>query len=78
VGTGSYCFSGLAFTHKSGVVTSDNFAVDADRIASIHVALGTPNSYFSDCASGTAARVRIHDASSAALVDGPFWVWFED
>jgi Collagen triple helix repeat (20 copies) len=78
VGTGSYCFSAFSFTHRNGIATADNFAVDADRIASIHVAPGTPASYFTDCASGTAARVRIHDASSAALVDAPFWVWFED
>ncbi len=68
IGTGSYCFAGLAVSIKNGIATSDNFAVDADRIASIHVAPGTPSSYFADCASGTAARVRTHDASSAALV----------
>jgi hypothetical protein len=77
-GTGHYCIKNLSFTLRSGIVTADHnpFANgSSDRIGTLDL----PNASTSHgtCGAGT-PTVRMYDVSSAALVDGPFFIWFED
>lgn len=76
--TGAYCISNLSFTPRSMVATAvvnPFVSGSTDRIATVDV---TPsNTSLGNCGFGTPV-VEIYDVSSAALADGPFWVWFED
>jgi Collagen triple helix repeat (20 copies) len=74
--TGMVCFTGLPFTAKSAMVTTQGVFDNGepDVIASAFVSLGAVST--GDC--NGQVQVRTFDVALNALANRPFHIWFED